>query len=54
MRDSTLMIFGGIFLCVITILLALINAPLLFTGLFCFGGAGLVLAGLYELTVNFN
>jgi hypothetical protein len=29
-------------------------APLLFTGLFCFGGAGLVLAGLYELTVNFN
>lgn len=54
MKDSTLMIFGGIFLCFITILLTLTNAPLLFTGLFCFGGAGLVFAGLYELTVNFN
>lgn len=48
------MIFGGIFLSVITILLALISAPLLFTGLFCFGGASLISAGLYELVVNFN
>jgi hypothetical protein len=54
MKDSTLMILGGVLLCFITILSVLINAPLAFSGLFCFGGAALVFAGLYELTVNFN
>lgn len=54
MKDSTLMILSGIFLSFITILLVLINAPLAFCGLFCFGGSSLVFAGLYELMVNFN
>lgn len=54
MKDSTLMIFGGVFLSIITILLVLINAPLAFSGLFSIGGAGLVFAGLYELIVNYN
>jgi len=54
MKDSTLMIFTGVFLSIITVLLVLINAPLAFAGLFCFGGTGLVFAGLYELIVNYN
>jgi len=54
MKDSTLMILGGVLLCFITILSVLINAPLAFSGLFCFGGGALVFAGLYELTVNYN
>lgn len=54
MKDSTIKIFGGVFVSFITILLVLTNAPLIFTGLFCLGGGGLIVAGLYELIVNFN
>ena len=53
MKDSTLMILGGVYLSFIAILLVLINAPLAFSGLFSLGGFGLVFAGIWEL-VNFN
>ena len=53
MKNSTLMLLGGIYLCLLTIASAFTSAPLLISGVLCFGGAGLVFAGLYEL-VNYN
>jgi len=49
MKTSTLLLLGGIYLCVLTIA----STPLLFSGILCFGGAGLVFAGLHEL-FNYN
>ncbi len=54
MKDTTLMIFGGVILTFISVLLVLTNAPLALTGLFSIGGTGLVFAGLYELIVNYK
>lgn len=53
MKNSTLMLLGGIYLCLLTIASVLAGTPLLFSGVLCFGGAGLVFAGLFEL-VNYN
>lgn len=49
MKTSTLMLLGGIHLCLLTIASVLAGTPLLFSGVLCFGGAGLVFAGLFEL-----
>lgn len=53
MKTSTLLLLGGIYLCVLTIASVLASTPLLFSGVLCFGGAGLVFAGLHEL-FNYN
>jgi hypothetical protein len=54
MKTSTLLLFGGVYLCFLTIGSVLISAPLALCGLLCFGGVGLVVAGLYEMMVNYN
>ena len=54
MKDSTLMLLGGIYLSVLTIASVIASTPLLFSGVLCFGGAGLMFAGLYEMVVNYN
>ena len=54
MKDSTLLLLGGVYLCFLTIGSVLIGAPLALCGLLCFSGAGLMFAGLYEMTVNYN
>ncbi len=54
MKDSTLMLLGGFYLCLLTIASAFISTPLLFSGVLCIGGTGLVFAGLYEMIVNYN
>jgi hypothetical protein len=54
MKSSTLMLLGGVYLSVLTIASVLAGTPLLFSGVLCFGGAGLVFAGLFEMIVNYN
>jgi hypothetical protein len=54
MKDSTLMLLGGVYLCFLTIGAVLINAPLLMCGVLCFGGTSLVFAAVYEMMVNYN
>jgi hypothetical protein len=54
MKESTLMITLGILLSFLSIVLVLINAPLLLAGLVCIGGGMSIISGLYELIVNYN
>ena len=54
MKDSSLMLLGGIYLCFLTIGAVLINAPLLMCAVLCFGGTGLVGCAMYEMIVNYN
>ena len=54
MKDSALMLLGGVLLCFLTILSVFTQVPLLISALFCLGGTGLIFAAMYELTVNDN
>lgn len=53
MKTSTLLLFGGIYLCVLTIASVLAGTPLLFSGVLCFGGVGMVFAGLHAMIVKY-
>lgn len=54
MKNSTLMLLGGVYLCLLTIASVFATTPLLMSGVLCLSGAGLVFAGLYEMIVNYN
>lgn len=54
MKDSALMLLGGVLLSFLTILSVFTGVPIFISALLCVGGTGLIFSAMYELTVNDN
>jgi hypothetical protein len=54
MKDSALILLAGVLICFLTIASVFTNAPLIISGILCFGGISLIFAAVYEMTINYN
>lgn len=49
MKDSALLLLGGVYLCSLSLASVMLNMPTLICGGLCLSGTALIIASMYEL-----